>query len=233
MISAGCSGSSITPIPARDVYPHACVVLLLGIALSDNAGGPVACPGTLFPAGGRLANSEFRHELESDISRSRACFLAVFHHCGCGIISGCCLRNPLFLLNDAGIDPSQGSDALMGRAHLNSKAREQWCHVLSAWRKPRSSASCFCLPDQQNVLPAAGRQLLLDRALSLADHTPLLVHALYDQVSSSHRRDGCSDRPKMTSPQGTGGFIAGIGRSGRSSPAGYNGQRCQDSVAGQ
>jgi len=198
----------------REMYTALALLIVLGIAFLMMLVGLSPALGT-FLAGVVLANSEFRHELESDIEPFKGLLLGLFFiTVGAGINFGMLFGNPLFIIGmTLGLILLKGL-ILYGLGRIfNLKGREQWLFTLSLAQAGEFGFVLLSFSVQQNVLPAGlADQLLLIVALSMLI-TPLLF-ILYDQVS---RRIGETAGPTPEddiTEQGTV-IIAGIGRFGQ------------------
>jgi CPA2 family monovalent cation:H+ antiporter-2 len=107
-----------------------------------------------FLAGVVLADSEFRHELESDIEPFKGLLLGLFFiTVGAGIDFGVLAGDPATVLGlTLGVMAIKGGAVRAGR--LFGSRGDRWLFTL-AWPRPASSASCCWLLSLQNaVIPA-------------------------------------------------------------------------------
>ncbi|MCP4819988.1 MAG: potassium transporter [Shimia sp.] len=199
-----------------EMYTALALLIVVGIAFSMTLVGLSPALGT-FLAGVLLANSEFRHELESDIAPFKGLLLGMFFIIvGAQIDFGVLIDNPSRIL---GI--TLGLIALkavilffIGRA-FGLRGRSQWLFTLSLAQAGEFGFVLITTATTQNVLPTwIGEELLLIVALSMLV-TPLLF-IIYDVISK--RLGDNLDAKKLTPDEidETGPvIIAGIGRFGQ------------------
>jgi voltage-gated potassium channel Kch len=160
----------------REIFTAATLLLVVGIALLMSAVGLSPALGT-FLAGVVLANSEFRHELESDIDPFKGLLLGLFFIAvGASIDFGLILSQPLLIIGlVAGIITVKLAVLLgLGRAFRLSMDQA----LLLAFALPQVGEFAFVLfsfAGQQGVLTASiTGPLMAAVALSMAV-TPLLL----------------------------------------------------------
>lgn len=199
-----------------EMFTALALLIVVGIAFAMTLVGLSPALGT-FLAGVLLANSEFRHELESDIAPFKGLFLGLFF-----IIVGAQIDFGVFLSNPARIlGITLGLIALkavilffIGRA-FGLRGRSQWLFTLSLAQAGEFGFVLITTATTQHVLPTwIGEELLLIVALSMLI-TPLLF-IIYDLIS---KRVGDGKDAKKHTPDEideTGSvIIAGIGRFGQ------------------
>ncbi|CUH63796.1 K(+)/H(+) antiporter [Thalassovita gelatinovora] len=197
----------------REMYTALALLIVLGIALLMTLVGLSPALGT-FLAGVVLANSEFRHELESDIEPFKGLLLGLFFiTVGAGIDFDVFLREPLDLIGlTLTVLLIKGVILYLLAVLFGLKGRGKWLFTLSLAQAGEFGFVLLSFSRQQNVLPAGlADRLSLVVALSMLA-TPLLF-ILYDLLS---RKMGESDphEPDMIDEQGPV-IIAGIGRFGQ------------------
>ncbi|KJZ20537.1 monovalent cation:proton antiporter-2 (CPA2) family protein [Loktanella sp. S4079] len=197
----------------REMYTAFALLLVVSIAVLMGLVGLSPALGT-FLAGVVLANSEFRHELESDLEPFKGLLLGVFFiTVGAGINFDLFFADPAYILGlTAGVMLIKGV-ILYGLSYVfQLKGKDQWLFTLGLAQAGEFGFVLISFSSQQGVLTdgLAGR-LLLVIALSMLI-TPLLF-IIYDLLS---RRIGESDTPEHdeVDEQGTV-IIAGIGRFGQ------------------
>jgi CPA2 family monovalent cation:H+ antiporter-2/glutathione-regulated potassium-efflux system protein KefB len=160
----------------REIFTAATLLLVVGIAILMSAVGLSPALGT-FLAGVVLANSEFRHELESDIDPFKGLLLGLFFIAvGASIDFGLILEQPLVIIGlVAGIIATKLAVLLvLGRAFRLGVDQA----LLLAFALPQVGEFAFVLfsfADQQGVLaPTMTGPLVAAVALSMAV-TPLLL----------------------------------------------------------
>ncbi|WP_299785676.1 monovalent cation:proton antiporter-2 (CPA2) family protein [uncultured Marivita sp.] len=198
----------------REMYTALALLIVIGIAFLMTAVGLSPALGT-FLAGVVLANSEFRHELESDIEPFKGLLLGLFFiTVGAGIDFGLFFSEPISILGLAlGIMLLKGIILyVLGRA-FKLRGRDQWLFTLGLAQAGEFGFVLISFSLQQAILPAyLADRLLLIVALSMLI-TPL-AFILYE-VLSKRLKDGDTDlEHDEIDEQGTV-IIAGIGRFGQ------------------
>ena len=198
----------------REMYTALALLIVLGIGFLMMLVGLSPALGT-FLAGVVLANSEFRHELESDIEPFKGLLLGLFFiTVGAGINFGMLFAEPLLLVGmTLGLMLLKGAILYgLGRA-FKLKGRDQWLFTLSLAQAGEFGFVLLSFSVQQNVLPVhLADQLLLVVALSMLI-TPLLF-ILYDVLSRRMTEAGVALPDDEITEQGAV-IIAGIGRFGQ------------------
>ncbi|MGH1464170.1 MAG: monovalent cation:proton antiporter-2 (CPA2) family protein [Cognatishimia sp.] len=198
----------------REMYTATALLIVIGIAFLMTLVGLSPALGT-FLAGVVLANSEFRHELESDIEPFKGLLLGLFFIAvGAQIDFRTLLGDPLNILGMtlAVIGIKALLLCILGRA-FGLRGRNQWLFALGLAQAGEFGFVLISFAVQQNVIPVAlSEQLLLVVALSMLI-TPLLF-ILHDVIT---RR--MADGEELLDPDvidATGPvIIAGIGRFGQ------------------
>jgi CPA2 family monovalent cation:H+ antiporter-2 len=167
----------------RELYTAFALLIVVGIALLMTMVGLSPALGT-FLAGVVLANSEFRHELESDIEPFKGLLLGLFFiTVGAGINFHTLFGDPVTIIGmTLGLMALKGGVlAVLGQLfHL--KGRDAWLFLLSLAQAGEFGFVLVSFSVQQRViLPGLGETLLLVIALSML-LTPL-AFILYDQIS--------------------------------------------------
>jgi CPA2 family monovalent cation:H+ antiporter-2 len=198
----------------REMYTAFALLIVIGIAFLMSLVGLSAALGT-FLAGVVLANSEFRHELESDIEPFKGLLLGLFFiTVGAGINFAVLFRDPLYILGlTLGVMLIKASVLfILGRA-FKLRGRDQWLFTLGLAQAGEFGFVLVSFSVQQHVLPVSlSETVLLVVALSMLI-TPLLF-ILYDLLS---RRigDGSEDLDADEIDEAGPVIIAGIGRFGQ------------------
>lgn len=197
----------------RELYTALALLIVLGIALLMSLVGLSPALGT-FLAGVVLANSEFRHELESDIEPFKGLLLGLFFiTVGAGIDVRLLAAAPVTILGlTLGLMAVKGA-VLYGLGMLfKLKGRDAWLFTLGLAQAGEFGFVLTSFSIQQRViLPALGDRLLLIIALSML-LTPL-AFILYEQIS---KRIGEGDIPEADEiDERHPILIAGIGRFGQ------------------
>lgn len=197
----------------REMYTAFALLLIVSIAVLMELVGLSPALGT-FMAGVVLANSEFRHELESDLEPFKGLLLGLFFiTVGAGINFELLFAQPVYILSlTLGVMTIKGV-ILYGLGRLfNLKGKNQWLFTLGLAQAGEFGFVLISFSLQQGVLTnILASQLLLVIALSMLI-TPLLF-ILYDILS---RRIADPEAPEddEVDEQGTV-IIAGIGRFGQ------------------
>ncbi len=199
----------------RELNTALALLIVIGIAFLMTLVGLSPALGT-FLAGVVLANSEFRHELESNIEPFKGLLLGLFFiTVGAGIDMGLLIAEPLVLLGLA--LAMMGVKGLvlfvLGRLfHL--RGRDQWLFTLGLAQAGEFGFVLLSFSAQLEVLPEAlSERLLLVIALSML-LTPLAFIA-YDQISRrlGDREDGAHTHDEVNAEGPI--IIAGMGRFGQ------------------
>ena len=197
----------------REMYTALALLLVVSIAVLMEMVGLSPALGT-FLAGVVLANSEFRHELESDLAPFKGLLLGLFFiTVGAGINFGILLSDPLRIIGLTLILMAIKGMVLYGLARLfQITGRGRWLFALGLAQAGEFGFVLVAFSLQQGVFgPDLGETILLMIALSMLI-TPLLFIA-YD--IQSHRIGG-KPLPEPDKIDATGPvIIAGVGRFGQ------------------
>ena len=198
----------------REMYTALALLIVVGIGFLMMAVGLSPALGT-FLAGVVLANSEFRHELESDIEPFKGLLLGLFFiTVGAGIDFGTLFGAPLTILGLtlAVIGIKAGILFILSRT-FNIKGRDQVLFTLGLAQAGEFGFVLISFSDQTRVLPPGlSETLLLVVALSMLI-TPLLF-ILYEVLSRRMTEHGETQEPDEIDETGPV-IIAGIGRFGQ------------------
>ena len=198
----------------REMYTALALLIVVGIASLMTLVGLSPAMGA-FLAGVVLANSEFRHELESDISPFKGLLLGLFFITVGAGINFTILANQAFQvlgLALAVILIKGGVLYLLGRA-FGLRGRALWLFTLSLAQAGEFGFVLISFSAQQNVIPTELiEMLLLVTALTMLI-TPLLF-ILYDWLSSRMEESTAPQAADEIDDQGPV-IIAGIGRFGQ------------------
>lgn len=197
-----------------EMYTALALVIVVGIAFLMNLVGLSPALGT-FLAGVVLANSEFRHELESDIQPFKGLLLGLFFiTVGAGINFATLFRDPIVITAMAcGLILIKGVILfLIGRA-FKLRRRELMLFTLSLAQAGEFGFVLISFSRQQDVLavPMAERLLLVVALTMLI--TPLLF-LLYEYLSRNLGERVDEQEPDEIEHEGPV-IIAGIGRFGQ------------------
>ncbi|MDC0739642.1 monovalent cation:proton antiporter-2 (CPA2) family protein [Cognatishimia sp. SS12] len=198
----------------REMYTAAALLIVIGIGFLMSLVGLSPALGT-FLAGVVLANSEFRHELESDIQPFKGLLLGLFFiTVGAQIDFGTLFNDPLNVLALTLAVIGIKGVILFGLGRVfGLRGRNLWLFSLGLAQAGEFGFVLISFATQQNVLPGDfGEALLLVVALSMLI-TPLLF-ILYEVLArrskdSENKQD--ADEIDETGPI----IIAGIGRFGQ------------------
>ena len=198
----------------REMYTALALLIVIGIAFLMTAVGLSPALGT-FLAGVVLANSEFRHELESDIEPFKGLLLGLFFiTVGAGIDFGLLFSEPVSILGLAlGVMLLKGVILyILGRA-FKLRGRDQWLFTLGLAQAGEFGFVLISFSLQQSILP----DFLADRLLLIVALTMLitpLAFILYEMLSKRIADGGDDQEHDEIDDQGTV-IIAGIGRFGQ------------------
>jgi monovalent cation:proton antiporter-2 (CPA2) family protein len=198
----------------RESFTAAALLLVVGIALLMTLVDLSPALGT-FLAGVVLADSEFRHELESDIEPFKGLLLGLFFiTVGAGIDFGVLFGQLFTVLGlTLGVMASKGA-VLFGLGRLfRLREADQWLFTLSLAQAGEFGFVLLAFSTQNAVIPPETAKLLsLVIALSML-LTPVLFIG-YDRLVLPRLRDGAAQPPDAIDEQGTV-IIAGVGRFGQ------------------
>jgi CPA2 family monovalent cation:H+ antiporter-2 len=199
----------------HEMYTALALLIVVGISVLMAQVGLSPALGA-FLAGMVLANSEFRHELESDIEPFKGLLLGLFFiTVGAGMDVEGFLASPLRLLAlTFGLMALKGAVLfLIGRA-FGLRGRDQWLFTLGLAQAGEFGFVLVSFSLQTHVLTerlAATMSLVI--ALSML-FTPLFF-MLYDLLSKLHRPAAGADPQTETIEKPHEVIIAGIGRFGK------------------
>ncbi|ETX15663.1 potassium transporter [Roseivivax halodurans JCM 10272] len=198
----------------REMYTAFALLIVLGIAFLMILVGLSPALGT-FLAGVVLANSEFRHELESDIEPFKGLLLGLFFiTVGAGIDFGTFFAAPLALLGMAlGLMALKGL-VLYGLALVfKVRGRDRWLFTLGLAQAGEFGFVLISFALQIRVFPPAlAEQLLLVIALTML-LTPLFFIAF--EALSKRMGDEATTHAPDEIDEHAPVIIAGIGRFGQ------------------
>ncbi|MEX0286100.1 MAG: monovalent cation:proton antiporter-2 (CPA2) family protein [Paracoccaceae bacterium] len=199
----------------REMYTALALAIVVGISFLMNLVGLSPALGA-FLAGLVLANTEFRHELESDLEPFKGLFLGLFFiTVGAGFNLQAFFADPMDLIAMALLVTLVKAVILfvLGRA-FGLRGRDKWLFTLGLAQAGEFGFVLVAFSVQQNVIPVGpSEKLLLVIALSMLI-TPLLF-IIYDVLSRTMSDGGPDHEPDEIDDQGPV-IIAGIGRFGQS-----------------
>ncbi len=198
----------------REVFTASALLLIIGIALLMTLVDLSPALGT-FLAGVVLANSEFRHELQSDIEPFKGLLLGLFFiTVGAGIDFGVLSAHLATVIVLTLSVMSLKMAVLLGLARLfRLQPGDQWLFALGLAQAGEFGFVLLAFSVQNGVIPAdLARILSLVVALSML-LTPALFIA-YDRLIAPALRTGSASAPDDIDEWGTV-VIAGIGRFGQ------------------
>jgi len=198
----------------REMYTAVALLIVVGIAVLMTVVGLSPALGT-FLAGVVLANSEFRHELESDIEPFKGLLLGLFFiTVGAGINFSVLFANPVNIIGmTLGVMVLKGIVLFVLGMIFRLKGRDQWLFTLGLAQAGEFGFVLVSFSVQQNVLPGAiSETILLIVALSML-LTPLFF-ILYDLLSKRMVEHGIDREPDEIDEQHPV-IIAGVGRFGQ------------------
>ncbi len=197
----------------RELFTATALMMVIGIALLMSLVGLSPALGT-FVAGVVLANSEYRHELESDIDPFKGLLLGLFFMTvGAGINFGLLQANlALIFALTLGLILTKMLVLLALAVVFKINGSDRWLFALGLAQAGEFGFVLLSFTVASNVIPPAiADQLLLVVALSML-LTPLLF-ILYDRVIVPRYLSG-DDRETDTIDEASHIVIAGNGRVG-------------------
>lgn len=197
----------------RELFTAAALMMVVGIALLMTLVGLSPALGT-FLAGVVLANSEYRHELESDIDPFKGLLLGLFFMTvGAGINFGLLFDNILTILAlTLGLIALKAAILLLLARLFKLEGSDKWLFALGLAQAGEFGFVLLSFTVANAVIPAAiADQLLLVVALSMLLTPALFI--LYDRVFAAI---GVEDQEREADemPDGAKIIIAGAGRIG-------------------
>ncbi len=198
----------------REMYTALALLIVVSIAALMGLVGLSAALGT-FLAGVVLANSEFRHELESDLAPFKGLLLGLFFiTVGAGIDFETLLNKPGLIVGlTLAVILIKGFVLYLLAVIFKLRGRARWLFTLGLAQAGEFGFVLIAFSLQQNVLTQSlGADLLLVVALSMLA-TPLLF-ILYEVLSRRITSD-TTDHPEDEIDEKGTVIIAGIGRFGQ------------------
>ncbi|MBI6629838.1 monovalent cation:proton antiporter-2 (CPA2) family protein [Pontibaca salina] len=198
----------------REMYTALALLIVVAISFLMTLVGLSPALGS-FLAGVVLANTEFRHELESDLNPFKGLLLGLFFiTVGAGINFTAFFSEPDDLIGLALlVILAKGSVLYLLGCIFGLKGRDRWLFTLSLAQAGEFGFVLLAFAVQQSVIPVSvSEKLLVIIALTMLI-TPLLF-ILYDFLSS-RIRDPKRDYPADTIDDEGPVIIAGIGRFGQ------------------
>lgn len=198
----------------REVFTASALMLVIGIALLMTLVDLSPALGT-FLAGVVLANSEFRHELESDIEPFKGILLGLFFiTVGAGIDFNVLAGEPGLILGlTLSIMLVKGLVLFALAKLFNLNRKDGWLFTLSLAQAGEFGFVLLSFSIQNNVIPPELSKILsLVVALSMLLTPALFI--LYEKLFLSSSGDATSDDADTIDEKGTV-IIAGVGRFGQ------------------
>lgn len=198
----------------REMYTALVLLIVVGISFLMTLVGLSPALGA-FLAGVVLANSEFRHEMESDLAPFKGLLLGLFFiTVGAGIDFAVLFGAPLLIAGLAmAVILTKGAILyLLGRAFA-LRGRDLWLFTLSLAQAGEFGFVLIAFSDQQNVLPRGLSEILLLVIALTMLITPLLF-LLFDWISKRLRETTSTEIADSIDSTGPV-IIAGIGRFGQ------------------
>ena len=197
----------------REMYTALALLLVVSIAVLMGMVGLSPALGT-FLAGVVLANSEFRHELESDLAPFKGLLLGLFFiTVGAGINFGVFLSEPLQIIGlTVALMVSKGAVLYLLTLLFHLPGRDRWLFALGLAQAGEFGFVLVSFSLQQGVFGTElSETILLVIAMSMLI-TPLLFIG-YDMLS---HRISAGPEPEPDTIEATGPvIIAGVGRFGQ------------------
>lgn len=197
----------------RELFTAAALMMVIGIALLMSLVGLSPALGT-FLAGVVLANSQYRHELESDIDPFKGLLLGLFFMTvGAGINFALLFENlGAILALTLGLMALKTAVLLILGYVFKLRGADKWLFALGLAQAGEFGFVLLSFTVANHVLPAAlADRLLLVVALSMLPTPALFI--LYDRVIAP-RYSGEEDREADEMPGDSHILIAGAGRVG-------------------
>ncbi|MHA7852122.1 cation:proton antiporter domain-containing protein [Roseovarius sp.] len=198
----------------REMYTALALLIVVGIAFLMNLVGLSPALGA-FLAGVVLANSEFRHELESDIAPFKGLLLGLFFiTVGAGINFEVLARAPFTVIGIAlALIVLKGAILFFLGLAFRLRGRNLWLFTLSLAQAGEFGFVLISFSGQIHALPPSMTEILLLIVALTMLITPLLF-ILYDWLSSRMEDVAEPQEPDHIDEQAPV-IIAGIGRFGQ------------------
>ncbi|MEJ6502655.1 MAG: monovalent cation:proton antiporter-2 (CPA2) family protein [Rhodobacterales bacterium] len=199
----------------REMFTAATLLLVIGIALLMSLVGLSPALGT-FLAGVVLANSEFRHELESDIEPFKGLLLGLFFiTVGAGIDFEILFGDFTYILMlTLGVMAVKASVLLVLARIFKLKGRDQLLFALGLAQAGEFGFVMLGFMVQTNVIPTElSKTLLLVVALSMLLTPALFI--IFDLVDKKLRSRGVTEQAADEIDEQAPIIIAGVGRFGQ------------------
>lgn len=197
----------------REMYTALALLIVVGIGLLMTMVGLSPALGT-FLAGVVLANTEFRHELESDLEPFKGLLLGLFFiTVGAGIDFGLLFAKPLTILGiSAAIILIKGSVLYIIARLFRLRPRGRWLFTLGLAQAGEFGFVLVSFSTQTNVLSGPQGQVIL-----LAIAITMLITPLLFILFERKARAAAADAPIVEDVIDDKGpvIIAGIGRFGQ------------------
>jgi CPA2 family monovalent cation:H+ antiporter-2 len=197
----------------REMYTALALLMVTAIAVLMGTVGLSPALGT-FLAGVVLANSEFRHELESDLEPFKGLLLGLFFiTVGAGINFALLAAQPVRVASYViGIIVIKGAVLYSLSFLFKMRGKDRWLFTLGLAQAGEFGFVLISFSDQQGVLPGSlSEMLLLVIALSMLVTPALFIG--YDWLS--RRMDESEDHEHDEVDEQGAVIIAGIGRFGQ------------------
>ncbi|QYX58239.1 monovalent cation:proton antiporter-2 (CPA2) family protein [Roseovarius sp. SCSIO 43702] len=198
----------------REMYTALALLIVVGISYVMNLIGLSPALGA-FLAGVVLANSEFRHELESDIEPFKGLLLGLFFiTVGAGINFDILFAVPFLILGLTGAVIVIKGVILygLGRA-FGMRRRDLWLFTLSLAQAGEFGFVLISFSSQSNVVPPELSEVMLLVVTMTMLITPLLF-LLHEWMSNRMAETGDAQEPDHVDEEGQV-IIVGIGRFGQ------------------
>ncbi|USH05251.1 monovalent cation:proton antiporter-2 (CPA2) family protein [Grimontia kaedaensis] len=199
----------------REIFTATALMLVIGIAALMSLIGLSPALGT-FLAGVVLANSEFRHELESNIEPFKGLLLGLFFiTVGAGINFGILFDDFFVIIGlTAGLMLLKAAILFILSLVFRIKGTARWLFTLSLAQAGEFGFVLLSFSMQNNVLPIDVAQLLsLVVAISMFLTPGLFI--LYDKVILPRFEKSANDREADEIDERGSVIIAGVGRFGQ------------------
>ncbi|MBB94595.1 MAG: potassium transporter [Rhodobacteraceae bacterium] len=198
----------------REMHTALALLIVVGIAFLMSLVGLSPALGT-FLAGVVLANSEFKHEMESDLEPFKGLLLGLFFiTVGAGIQFAVLFADPLRILGMTVLLMVLKGGILYGLGRMfGLRSRHLWLFTLSLAQAGEFGFVLISFSLQQSVITnAVGETLLLVVALSMLISPALFI--LYDRLTRGMDDTKTAIEPDPINIEGPV-IIAGIGRFGQ------------------
>lgn len=199
----------------REIFVATALALVIGISLLMSLVGLSPALGT-FLAGVVLADSEYRHELESDIEPFKGLLLGIFFISIGASLNFALIREQIGLIGGlvVGLILIKGLVLYMVARVFRMPGNERWMFTFALAQGGEFAFVLFQFARTNGVLPQALTQTLIS-VVAISMFLAPLLFILYERLIASRLKEATPDRPAdEIEESGRSVILAGFGRLG-------------------